>query len=51
MEGDPQTLAVAVYDLGEFSRFYPQGKHILKNLDAKSHMMSLMDHEDRCVGP
>ncbi|KAF1777909.1 Armadillo-type fold [Phytophthora cactorum] len=43
---DPKTVAVALFDLGEFVRFYPNGKHIAKRLGAKKMTMKLMTHEN-----
>ncbi|GAB9470594.1 hypothetical protein Gpo141_00007835 [Globisporangium polare] len=43
---DPKTVAVALFDLGEFVRFYPNGKHIVKRLGAKKVAMKLMTHEN-----
>ncbi|RHY01165.1 hypothetical protein DYB25_002134 [Aphanomyces astaci] len=43
---DPKTVAVALYDLGDFVRFYPNGKHIAKRLGAKKVAMKLMTHEN-----
>nr|CCA18464.1 Vtype proton ATPase subunit H putative [Albugo laibachii Nc14] len=43
---DSTTVAVALFDLGEFVRFYPNGKHIAKRLGAKKVVMKLMAHED-----
>lgn len=37
---DPDVVSVACYDLGEFVRFYPNGKSIVKNLGAKDLVMS-----------
>lgn len=42
---DSKTVAVALFDLGEFVRFYPNGKHIAKRLGAKKVAMKLMTHE------
>lgn len=42
---DPSVVAVACYDLGEFVRFYPQGRMIVKNMHAKPKIMSLMSSE------
>lgn len=36
---DPEVVSVACYDLGEFVRFYPNGKSIVKNLGAKDLVM------------
>ncbi|CAI5735954.1 unnamed protein product [Hyaloperonospora brassicae] len=47
LESDkPKTVAVALFDLGEFVRFYPNGKHIAKRLGAKRVAMKLMTHEN-----
>lgn len=43
---DPKTVSVALFDLGEFVRFYPNGKHIVKRLGAKKVAMKLMTHEN-----
>lgn len=43
---DSKTVAVALYDLGDFVRFYPNGKHIAKRLGAKKVAMKLMTHEN-----
>ena len=42
-------LAVAIYDLGEFVRFHPQGKAVCKNFGAKAVVMRLLGHPDRAV--
>lgn len=43
-----ETIAVVLFDLGEFVRFYPNGKMILKRLGAKAFVMQLMtdDHAE-----
>uniref|UniRef100_M4BUC0 ATPase V1 complex subunit H C-terminal domain-containing protein n=1 Tax=Hyaloperonospora arabidopsidis (strain Emoy2) TaxID=559515 RepID=M4BUC0_HYAAE len=47
LESDkPRTVAVALFDVGEFVRFYPNGKHIAKRLGAKRVAMKLMTHEN-----
>merc|ERR1711916_105955 len=46
---DPTVLAVACYDLGEFSRFHPQGKSIISSINAKVGLMKLMLHEDQQI--
>ncbi|CAH0474282.1 unnamed protein product [Peronospora belbahrii] len=43
---ESKTVAVALFDLGEFVRFYPNGKHIAKRLGAKKVAMKLMTHEN-----
>lgn len=39
---DDTTKAVACFDLGEFCRFYAQGKGILERKDVKTKMANLM---------
>jgi V-type H+-transporting ATPase subunit H len=39
---DDITKAVACFDLGEFCRFYSQGKGILERKDVKTKMANLM---------
>lgn len=46
---DNETLATACYDIGEFARFYSQGKMVVRNLGGKSHVMQLMTHQDKDV--
>jgi len=46
---EPQTLAIACYDIGEFARFYSQGKMVVRNLGGKNRVMELMTHEDKEV--
>eukprot|EP00611_Tribonema_gayanum_P008690 TRINITY_DN18276_c0_g1_i1.p2 TRINITY_DN18276_c0_g1~~TRINITY_DN18276_c0_g1_i1.p2 ORF type:complete len:459 (-),score=202.00 TRINITY_DN18276_c0_g1_i1:315-1691(-) len=41
---DETVVAIACYDLGEFVRFYPTGKAILKHLGAKPTVMALVEH-------
>jgi len=41
-EVDDRVKAVACFDLGEFSRFYPNGKMILERHDVKKKMTELM---------
>nr|CAG4651729.1 EOG090X044C [Triops cancriformis] len=43
---DPLVLAVAAYDLGEFVRHHPRGKHVLEQLGGKQLVMQLLGHED-----
>ncbi len=46
---DPQTLAVACYDLGEFARLHPAGKVVASRFNVKAGVMALMSHPDRDV--
>jgi len=43
---DPQTVAVACYDIGEWSRFYPDAKAVIEKLKGKYKLMSLINHID-----
>lgn len=46
---DPETLAVACHDLGEFARLHPVGKQIATNRGAKDKMLELMSSTQREV--
>lgn len=46
---DPETLAVACHDLGEFARLHPIGKQIANNKGAKDKMLELMSNSQREV--
>eukprot|EP00903_Cladosiphon_okamuranus_P020575 g18886.t1 len=46
---DKQVVSIACYDLGEFVRFYPNGKTIAKHLGAKERVMLLVDSEHKEV--
>eukprot|EP00045_Choanoeca_perplexa_P007557 m.69377 g.69377 ORF g.69377 m.69377 type:complete len:473 (+) comp14121_c0_seq1:83-1501(+) len=48
-EGDSQSVAVAVHDVGEYVRHYPYGKRALEELGAKALVMAHMAHEDSQV--
>mmetsp|Transcript_6219 Transcript_6219/g.7878 ORF Transcript_6219/g.7878 Transcript_6219/m.7878 type:complete len:521 (+) Transcript_6219:147-1709(+) len=41
---DDEIAAIACYDIGEFVRFYPNGKAIAKRLGAKELVMPLIEH-------
>jgi len=43
---DDEIAAIACYDIGEFVRFYPNGKAIAKRLGAKELVMPLIEHEN-----
>ncbi|XP_026321737.1 V-type proton ATPase subunit H isoform X2 [Hyposmocoma kahamanoa] len=43
---DPVVLAVACYDIGEYVRHYPRGKHIIEQLGGKQRVMHLLSHDD-----
>lgn len=41
---DETVLAVALYDLGEFTRFYPNGRGVVKSLGGKDIAMEMIGH-------
>ncbi|XP_055639286.1 V-type proton ATPase subunit H isoform X1 [Toxorhynchites rutilus septentrionalis] len=43
---DPLVLSVASYDIGEYVRHYPRGKHIIEQLGGKQLVMQLLAHDD-----
>jgi V-type H+-transporting ATPase subunit H len=43
---DPLVLSVASFDIGEYVRHYPRGKHIIEQLGGKQLVMHLLAHED-----
>nr|XP_003701719.2 PREDICTED: V-type proton ATPase subunit H isoform X2 [Megachile rotundata] len=43
---DPLVLSVASFDIGEYVRHYPRGKHIIEQLGGKQRVMQLLAHED-----
>lgn len=43
---DDEIAAIACYDIGEFVRFYPNGRSIAKRLGAKELVMPLIEHEN-----
>ncbi|XP_012340213.1 V-type proton ATPase subunit H isoform X3 [Apis florea] len=43
---DPLVLSVASFDVGEYVRHYPRGKHIIEQLGGKQRVMQLLGHED-----
>jgi len=46
---DETALAVAAYDLGEFARFYPDGKRYVEKMGGKAMLMQLMVHNSQAV--
>ena len=46
LRDDDETVAVACYDLGEFVRYYPNGKAVAKRLGAKQVVMPLLQEID-----
>merc|ERR1719161_2813805 len=43
---EEDVAAIACFDLGEFCRFYPNGRHFAKRLGAKEMAMMLIEHEN-----
>ena len=43
---DEEVVAIACYDIGEFVRFYPNGRSITKRLGAKDLVMPLIESEN-----
>ena len=46
---EPQTVAIACHDLGEFSRFHPNGRKILHEREIKSDIMKMIDSSDLAI--
>jgi V-type H+-transporting ATPase subunit H len=40
---------VALYDLGEWTRFYPNGRGVAKSLGGKDQAMELIGHRDPTI--
>lgn len=45
----PVHIAVALYDLGEWTRFYPNGRGVVKSLGGKDQAMELIGHHDPTI--
>jgi V-type H+-transporting ATPase subunit H len=43
---DPLVLSVASFDIGEYVRHYPRGKHVIEQLGGKQLVMLLLGHDD-----
>lgn len=43
---NPQTIAIALYDLGEFTRFYSNGRTVTKSLGGKDLAMTFIEHDN-----
>ena len=41
---DEEVASIACYDIGEFVRYYPNGRAIAKRLGAKELVMPLIEH-------
>uniref|UniRef100_A0A0K8RAI9 Putative vacuolar h+-atpase v1 sector subunit h n=1 Tax=Ixodes ricinus TaxID=34613 RepID=A0A0K8RAI9_IXORI len=46
---DPQVLAVAAHDVGEYVRHYPRGERVIEQLGGKQLVVNHMHHEDQQV--
>uniref|UniRef100_A0A8C8G6J5 V-type proton ATPase subunit H n=1 Tax=Oncorhynchus tshawytscha TaxID=74940 RepID=A0A8C8G6J5_ONCTS len=46
---DPQVIAVAAHDVGEYVRHYPRGKRVIEQLGGKQLVMNHMHHDDQLV--
>ncbi|KAK0141875.1 V-type proton ATPase subunit H [Merluccius polli] len=49
LSDDPQVIAVAAHDVGEYVRHYPRGKRVIEQLGGKQLVMNHMHHEDQLV--
>lgn len=43
---DPLILAIACFDIGEYVRHNPRGKHVIEQLGGKQCVMQLLSHDD-----
>lgn len=43
---DAVTLAVAASDIGQYVKYYPQGKKLVQEIGAKTKIMELMTNEN-----
>ena len=43
---DTTTVAVACYDLGQFSRYHPSGRQLVRKMGGKDAMLRLCEDED-----
>ena len=44
---DEEVQSIACYDIGEFVRYYPNGRAIARSLGAKDIVMKLIDHQNK----
>lgn len=49
LEQQEDLVAMACFDIGEFARFYPMGRSIIRRLGATDSIMKLMYHESDVV--
>lgn len=45
----PQSLEIALNDIGEYVRYYSRGKNVIEQLEGKTIIMSMLSHEDTNV--
>jgi len=46
---DPETVATALYDLGEFARFYPRGRELLDALHGRERVLYHLSSENKLI--
>ena len=44
-----ETVSIAAYDIGEWARFYPNGRALVKKLGGKDLVMGLIESENEEV--
>jgi len=49
LQDDNETVAMSCYDLGEFARFYPEGREIVETLGGKDRIMVLLSHDEETI--
>jgi len=49
VQDDNETVATALYDLGEFSRFYPKGRELIDTLHGRERMLYHLSNETQMV--
>eukprot|EP00521_Asterionellopsis_glacialis_P013444 CAMPEP_0195309692 /NCGR_PEP_ID=MMETSP0707-20130614/38865_1 /TAXON_ID=33640 /ORGANISM="Asterionellopsis glacialis, Strain CCMP134" /LENGTH=139 /DNA_ID=CAMNT_0040373989 /DNA_START=1377 /DNA_END=1796 /DNA_ORIENTATION=+ len=45
-DNDEEVIAIACFDIGEFVRYYPNGRSVLKMMNGKDIVMSLLEHKN-----
>ena len=43
---DPEVITIACYDIGQWSKYFPDAKFWLESFKGKYKLMSLIDHDD-----
>lgn len=46
---DPTIVCIALYDLGEFTRFYPNGRVVVSRLGGKDQVMQMLSSQNEEV--